>query len=68
VLPVHVFPHAPQLFGSEFLFTSQPSETTPSQSAYVPLQVAMPQTEFAQKLVAFGTAGHGLQLPQWAGS
>ena len=33
VVPEQVLPHAPQLFGSVALFTSHPSETTPSQSA-----------------------------------
>jgi hypothetical protein len=33
--PVHLLPHAPQLLGSEFVFTSQPS-------AALPLQLANP--------------------------
>lgn len=64
----HLFPQPPQLLGSELLRLSQPVATAPSQLAKPGSQLAMPQTLLAQKLVAFATAGHEAQLPQWPGS
>lgn len=68
VPPGQTFPHAPQLLLLVSLLTSQPSATTPLQFSKFALQLAIPHVELTQKLVAFATAGHALQLPQWAGS
>jgi hypothetical protein len=48
--------------------TSQPSATVPLQLRKSGAQLAIPQAELAQKLVALGTAGQGAQPLQWPGS
>jgi hypothetical protein len=66
--PVQTFPQLPQLFAFVSVLTSQPSATTPLQSSVFAEHEATPHAELKQKLVAFATAGHALQLPQCPGS
>src|SRR3954468_6213030 len=65
VLVPHEFPHAPQLLTLFCVFVSHPVAAWPSQFANPALQATMTHWPFAQPRVAFGSCGHGLQLPQW---
>jgi hypothetical protein len=58
---------APQLFKSEAIFTSHPSETFPLQFAKPGLQVPIAQSPFIQTATAFGNTQLILQLPQAKG-
>lgn len=62
---VHTAPHAPQLFASVVVFTSQPSAANPSQLANPTLQDAIPQIPAEQLAVAFGRLHTKLQEPQF---
>jgi hypothetical protein len=68
--PGQTLPQVPQLFGSVLVSTSQPSETTPSQSAKPGTQEVIWQLAARQPAVPSGTVdGQKLpQLPQLLGS
>jgi hypothetical protein len=61
-------PHPPQLLGSEFVFTSQPSAATPLQSANPELQAAMVHLLEAQAGMALLSLHTIPQAPQLLGS